>query len=403
MKILVLNCGSSSVKYQLFDMEEEKVLARGLVERIGLARGVLTHRPAGKEKMVQESEIPDHQKAIRLVLDALIHPEFGVLKKFQEIDGIGHRAVHGGTLSSSLLVDEKTKEVIKELEVLAPLHNGPSLRGIEACEKILPGIPQVAVFDTAFHQSMPDYAYTYSLPYEICQKHKIRRYGFHGTSHKYVAQRAAALMKRPLEELKIITCHLGNGSSITAVKEGKSIDTSMGFTPLAGLTMGTRCGDIDPAIVTFLMMKEDYSPAEVDELLNRKSGVLGVSGLSSDFRDLEKAIDEGNDRARLAWDVFVYTVKKFIGAYAAALNGLDALVFTAGLGENSPRVRADICRDMDYLGLRIDPAKNEVHGQEKEISSPDSSVHVFVIPTNEELMIARDTRAIVDSLRLHSV
>ncbi|MEW8959938.1 MAG: acetate kinase, partial [Moorella sp. (in: firmicutes)] len=295
----------------------------------------------------------------------------------------------------AVLVNDSTKKAIAELEALAPLHNGPALRGIEACEAILPGTPQVTVFDTAFHQSIPDYAYTYSLPYELCKKYLIRRYGAHGTSHHYVALRAAELVGKPLNELKVITCHLGNGSSITAIKNGKSWDTSMGFTPLAGLTMGTRCGDIDPAIVTFLMEKEGLTPGEMDELMNRRSGVLGVSGLSSDFRDIEAAMDEGNERARLAWDIFVHTAKKYIGAYTAVLNGLDVLVFTAGLGENSPRAREAICRDMDYLGIKIDAAKNQVRGQEREITAPGAKVRTFVIPTNEELMIARETLALL--------
>lgn len=397
MKILVLNCGSSSVKYQLFDMEDESVLAKGLVERIGIDGSVLTHRPAGKEKLVRETEIPDHKVAIRLCLEALTDPHYGVIKDYSEIGAIGHRIVHGGTFPHSVLVDASTKKAISELEVLAPLHNGPALRGIEACEAILPGTPQVTAFDTAFHQGMPDYAYTYSLPYELCQKHLIRRYGAHGTSHQYVALRAAAIVGKPLEELKVITCHLGNGSSITAIKNAKSYDTSMGFTPLAGLTMGTRCGDIDPAIVPFLMEKEGYTPAEMDQVMNRRSGVLGVSGLSSDFRDIEAAMAEGNDRARLAWEVFVHSAKKYIGAYAALLNGLDILVFTAGLGENSIAAREAICRDMDYLGIKIDPEKNQVRGQEREITAAGARVRTFVIPTNEELMIARDTLSLVQS------
>lgn len=397
MKILVLNCGSSSVKYQLFNMEDESVLAKGLVERIGIDGSVLTHRPAGKDKMVRETEIPDHKVAIGLCLEALTDPHYGVIKDYGEIGAIGHRIVHGGTFPHSVLVDASTKEAIGELEALAPLHNGAALRGIEACEAILPGTPQVTAFDTAFHQGMPDSAYTYSLPYELCQKHLIRRYGAHGTSHQYVALRAAALVGKPLEELKVITCHLGNGSSITAIKNAKSYDTSMGFTPLAGLTMGSRCGDIDPAIVPFLMEKEGYTPAEMDRVMNRQSGVLGVSGISSDFRDIEAAMAEGNDRARLAWEVFVHSAKKYIGAYVALLNGLDVLVFTAGLGENSIAAREAICRDMDYLGIRIDREKNQIRGQEREITAPGARVRTFVIPTNEELMIARDTMALVQA------
>ncbi|WP_258361088.1 acetate/propionate family kinase [Moorella sulfitireducens] len=395
MKILILNCGSSSVKYQLFDMTNETVLARGLVERIGLSGSVLTHRPAGKDKVVREAEIGDHKVAVRLCLEALTDGEYGVIKDYGEIGAVGHRIVHGGEFCDSVLITRETKAIIGDLVKLAPLHNGPGLLGIEACEGILPSTPQVAVFDTAFHQTMPPYAYTYSLPYDLCRRHHIRRYGFHGTSHKYVALRAAGLAGRPLAELKVITCHLGNGSSITAIKNGKSLDTSMGFTPLAGLTMGTRCGDIDPAIVTFLMEKEGLTPADMDQLMNRRSGVLGVSGVSSDFRDIEDAMAGGNERARLAWDIFVYAVKKYIGAYTAALNGLDVLVFTAGLGENSPAVREAICRDMDYLGIKVDAVKNQVRGQEKDISAAGSRVRIFVIPTNEELMIARETLAVV--------
>ncbi|MGB9662777.1 MAG: acetate/propionate family kinase [Moorellaceae bacterium] len=395
MKILVLNCGSSSVKYQFFDMAQEKSLARGLLERIGLQKPVLTHRPAGKDKLVREVEAPDHEAAIRHCLEALTDQEYGVIRDFGEIEGVGHRVAHGGTFPGSVLIDAESKARIAELVELAPLHNTPALRGISACENLLPGVPQVACFDTSFHQTMPDYAYTYALPYELGAKYQIRRYGFHGTSHKYVARRAAQLLGRPYEELKIITCHLGNGSSITAIKNGRSLENSMGFTPLAGLPMGTRCGDIDPAIITFLMEKEGYDPETMEEILNRRSGVWGVSGVSSDFRDLEEAIDRGHARARLAWDIFVHSVRKYIGAYTAVLGGLDVLVFTAGLGENSPRVREAICRDFEYLGLRIDPEKNRVRGEERDISAEGARVKTLVIPTDEELMIARDTQAII--------
>lgn len=395
MKILVLNCGSSSVKYQFFDMAQEKSLARGLLERIGLQKPVLTHRPAGKDKLVREVEAPDHEAAIRHCLEALTDQEYGVIRDFGEIEGVGHRVAHGGTFPGSVLIDAESKARIAELVELAPLHNTPALRGISACENLLPGVPQVACFDTSFHQTMPDYAYTYALPYELGAKYQIRRYGFHGTSHKYVARRAAQLLGRPYEELKIITCHLGNGSSITAIKNGRSLENSMGFTPLAGLPMGTRCGDIDPAIITFLMEKEGYDPGTMEEILNRRSGVWGVSGVSSDFRDLEEAIDKGHARARLAWDIFVHSVRKYIGAYTAVLGGLDVLVFTAGLGENSPRVREAICRDFEYLGLRIDPEKNRVRGEERDISAEGARVKTLVIPTDEELMIARDTQAII--------
>jgi len=378
-------------------MVDEAVLAKGLVERIGIPGSSLSHNPSGKDKFKKEVEVSNHKDAVRLCLEALTHPQHGVIKSFKEIEAIGHRIVHGGTFPESVLINPLTKKAIADLEVLAPLHNGPALKGIDACEYILPGIPQVAAFDTAFHQSIPDYAYTYSLPYELCRKHLIRRYGAHGTSHKYVALRAASLINKPVKDLKIITCHLGNGSSITAIKEGKSVDTSMGFTPLAGLTMGTRCGDIDPAIVTFLMDKEGFTPQEMDDLMNRKSGVLGISGISNDFRDIEDAMASGNERARLAWNTFIYSAKKYIGTYTAILNGLDILVFTAGLGENSTAAREDICHGLDFLGIKIDLEKNRAPAKEKEISAANSRVKIFVIPTNEELMIARDTQALVQS------
>lgn len=396
MKILVLNCGSSSVKYQLFNMEQETVLAKGLVERIGLEQAVLNHQPQGKEKMVFQENIPDHSTAIKMVLDALVSPQHGVLQSIDEIQAVGHRTVHGGSeFAQSVLIDEKTMATLKKLYDLAPLHNPPAVKGIEACQKILPKVPQVAVFDTAFHQTMPTCAYLYSLPYELYEKYGIRRYGFHGTSHKYVAHRGAEFIGRPLTELKTITCHLGNGASITAIQQGKSVDTSMGFTPLEGLTMGTRCGDIDPAIVTFLMEKEKLDSDGLNELMNKKSGVLGISGVSSDFRDLEQAAAQGHKRAQLALDKFAYEVKKYIGAYAAVLGGLDMLVFTAGLGENSPEMREAVLSGLEYLGIAIDPHKNKVRGREAEISTPTSKVKVLVIPTNEELMIARDTKEIV--------
>lgn len=397
MKVLVLNCGSSSLKYQLINMEDESVLAKGLVERIGLGGAVLTHRPSHKEKKVIMNEIPDHSVAIQMVLDALVDPEHGVIKSMQEINAVGHRVAQGGSLfPHSTLIDAKTKEGIKSLFNIAPLHNPPAYLGIEAAEKVLPGVPMVAVFDTSFHQTMPPEAYMYSLPYELYEKYGLRKYGFHGTSHKYVAQRAAQIIGKPLEELKVITCHLGNGASITAINGGKSVDTSMGFTPLEGLTMGTRCGDLDPAIVTFLEEQEGLSFTEVNELLNKKSGVLGISGVSSDFRDIEEAAKQGNKRAQLALDVFVHDVKKYIGSYAAILNGLDVLVFTAGLGENSIEMREKICENMDFLGIKIDPEKNKVRGVEAEVQAVDSRARILVIPTNEELVIARDTLEIVN-------
>lgn len=400
MKILVLNCGSSSVKYQLFDMREESVLARGLVERIGIPGSILTHRPAGKDPHVIEQDIPDHRVGIKMVFDALTGPGYGVVERVDDIEAIGHRVAHGGSVfDRSTLVDAASKEAIRRLIELAPLHNPANLLGIEACEEMIPGIRQVAVFDTAFHQTIPQYSYMYSLPYKYYEKYGIRKYGFHGTSHKYVAYRAAAMLGRPLEELKVITCHLGNGASITAIQGGRSIDTSMGFTPLEGLTMGTRCGDLDPAIVTFLIEKEGMSALEVNAILNKQSGVLGLSGLSSDFRDLEKAASEGHERARLAIEVFVQDVKKYIGAYAAELNGVDALVFTAGLGENSPPIREAVCQGLDYLQMWIDPHKNQVRGKEADVSAEGSRGRILVVPTNEELMIARDTREIVGGLR----
>ncbi len=397
MKILVLNCGSSSLKYQLFDMLKEKVLAKGLVERIGIPGSMLTHT-VEKDKFVLKTEVPDHRVAVRLSLEALSDTRHGVIDNYEEIGAIGHRIVHGGSFPHSVLVDNSSKKAISELETLAPLHNGPALRGIAACEDILPSTPQVGAFDTAFHQSIPDYAHTYSLPYELCKKHFIRRYGAHGTSHQYVALRAAEIIDKPLEELKLITCHLGNGCSITAIKEGRSFDTSMGFTPLAGLPMGTRCGDIDPAIIPFLMEKEGFNPGEIEHLMNRQSGILGVSGISSDFRDVEDAMAAGHERAQLAWDIFIHAAQKYIGAYVATLNGLDALIFTAGLGENSGPAREAICNNLDYLGIKIDTEENQVRGVEKEVTAAASRVRIFIIPTNEELMIARDTMAIVQSL-----
>lgn len=399
MKVLVLNCGSSSVKYQLINMDDESVLAKGLVERIGLSGAVLTHRPSHKEKKVIMGEIPNHTVAIQMVMDALVHPEYGVISSMKEINAVGHRVVHGGSIfPQSTLIDAKAKEEIKSLFNIAPLHNPPAYVGIEAAEKVLPGVPMVAVFDTSFHQTMPPEAYLYSLPYELYEKYGIRKYGFHGISHKYVSQRAAEIIGRPLEELKMITCHLGNGASITAIDGGKSIDTSMGFTPLEGLTMGTRCGNLDPAIVTFLEEQEGLSFREVNELLNKKSGVLGISGVSSDFRDIEEAAKQGNKRAQLALDVFAHDVKKYIGSYAAILNGLDVLVFTAGLGENSIEMREKICQKLDFLGIKLDPEKNRVRGEEAEVQAADSRVRILVIPTNEELLIARDTAEIVSRM-----
>lgn len=392
MKILVVNCGSSSLKYQLIDMTTKDTVGIGLVERIGLEGAVLTHRTASGEKEVITTEIPNHTVAIELVLKALVSPTYGAVKDLKEISAIGHRVVHGGeNFAKSAIIDDAVMQAIQDCIELAPLHNPPNIAGIEACQKLMPGIPQVAVFDTAFHQTMPDYAYLYGLTYELYEKYKIRRYGFHGTSHKYVSQRAAALLGKPAEELKIITCHLGNGSSITAIKGGKSIETSMGFTPLQGLLMGTRSGDLDPAIVTYIMRKENLNPDQIDNFLNKKCGVLGVSGVSSDFRDIGNAADEGNYRAKLALEIFAYQARKYIGSYAAALNGVDAIIFTAGIGENSSSIRAAICENMSYLGVNIDPEKNKVRGVEADVSETNASCRVLVIPTNEELTIALDT------------
>ncbi len=396
MKILVLNAGSSSVKYQLIETEGKEVLAKGVVERIGLSGAVLTHQARNKREIKLTGEILDHKVAIEYVLSILLSPNHGVLKDKREIDAVGHRVVHGGeAFSDSVLI---TDEVIQELTRcidFAPLHNPPNLKGIAAAKALLPGVPQVGVFDTAFHQTMPDYAYIYGIPYVLYKRHGIRRYGFHGTSHRYVSKRTAEILEKPIEELKIITCHLGNGSSLAAVKYGKSIDTSMGFTPLEGMLMGTRCGDMDPAIVLHVMAKEELTPSEMNTMLNKHSGVLGVSGLSSDMREIEENY-QTNNRARLALDIFVYRIKKYIGAYAAAMNGVDAITFTAGIGENSDMVREMVCRDMEFLGIKLNREKNkQVHREEAIISQDDSRVKVLVVPTNEELVIAMDTATIV--------
>lgn len=399
MKVLVINAGSSSLKYQLYDMADQSVLAKGLVERIGIEGSVLTHRPEGKDKHVVMTPMPDHKVAISLVLEALVDPVVGVIKNINEINAVGHRIVHGGEkYSKSVLLDDALMEELKEVSKLAPLHNPPALIGIRACQELMPNIPMTAVFDTSFHQTMEPKAYMYGLPYELYETDKIRRYGFHGTSHKYVAYRAAEMLNRNVEDMKIVTCHLGNGSSITAVKHGKAIDTSMGFTPLAGLMMGTRTGDIDPAIITYLMAEKGWDCKAVDNLLNKKSGVLGISGVSSDFRDLEKAAGEGNKRAQLALDMFYYRVKKYIGAYAAAMGGIDAIVFTAGLGENSPEAREEILKGLDFFGFEVDLEKDNVRGKETIFSTDSSRVKLMVIPTNEELMIALDTKELVQEL-----
>lgn len=400
MKVLVINCGSSSLKYQLFNMEDESVLAKGLVERIGLDGSALIHTGTAGKKVKIEKNLRDHKQAIQIVLDALTDSQHGVLTSFQDIDAIGHRVVHGGeAFSGSVKIDAEVMAALNRNIDLAPLHNPPNIMGIEACTEILPHVIQAGVFDTAFHQTMPPHAFIYGLPYGMYENHGVRRYGFHGTSHKYVAQRAAELCRRPLEDLKIITCHLGNGASITAVEKGKSIDTSMGFTPLEGLLMGTRSGDIDPALPFFLMKKLSMTHTQVNDLLNKESGVLGISGVSSDFRDLEEAAKAGNVRAELALKSFEYRVIKYIGAYAAAMNGVDVLVFTAGLGENSASTREAICANLSFLGVEIDREKNNVRGQEVDVSTESSKVRVMLVPTNEELMIARDTKTIVSSTK----
>ncbi len=392
VKIFVVNCGSSSIKYQLINMENETALAKGMVERIGMEGSLLKHTPAGKYTVDLPGDIPDHATGIKLILQALVNPEYGVITDMADIDAVGHRVVHGGErFADSVLI---TQDVLKGIEAcaeIAPLHNPPNLYGINACMEIMPTTPQVAVFDTAFHQTLPKIAYLYGLPYEMYVKYGLRRYGFHGTSHKYVAQVAASMMQEHMTDLRIITCHLGNGASITAIKYGKSVDTSMGYTPLEGLIMGTRSGEIDPAIIPFLMEKENMTGPQIDDYLNRRSGILGISGLSSDFRDLESAANRGDERSQLAIDLFAYKVKKYIGGYVAAMGGVDAIVFTAGLGENSPFMRDKICNGLEYLGTRIDPERNKVRGKAQEISVKRASVKIFVIPTNEELVIARDT------------
>ena len=376
MKVLVLNCGSSSLKYQLVDMDNEAVLCKGLVERIGIEGSILK----------------DHKDAIGHVLSAVADSKVGAVKEMSEIDAVGHRIVHGGEkFASSAVLTDEVVAAIKDCSDLAPLHNPANLMGVEACKAILPDVPMVAVFDTAFHQTMPKKSFMYGLPHELYTKHGVRRYGFHGTSHLYVSQKAAEMLGKKPEEVKIITCHLGNGASITAVDGGKSVDTSMGLTPLEGLIMGTRCGDIDPAIIPFVMKKEGLDADGVDKLMNKESGVYGMTGISSDFRDIEDAAAEGNELAINALDAYAQRVKKYIGAYAAEMNGVDAIVFTAGLGENGISMREKICADMDFMGIKLDAEKNNVRGKDRVISADDSKVKVLLIPTNEELMIARDT------------
>ena len=395
MKVLVINCGSSSLKYQLIDAQTEKALAVGLCERIGID-GRLNHTPAGGEKVVINKDMPDHEVAVQMVLDELTDEKYGVISDLKEIDAIGHRVVHGGEkFASSVVINDEVMATIEECNPLAPLHNPANLIGIRACQAIMPGVPNVAVFDTAFHQTMEPTAFMYGLPYECYEKYKVRRYGFHGTSHSFVSKRAIALAGLDPENSKVIVCHLGNGASVSAVKNGKSVDTSMGLTPLEGLVMGTRSGDIDPAIIEYLAHAMDKSLEEVMKILNKESGVYGLSGVSSDFRDLEKAADEGNKKAQLAQDVFGYRVAKYIGAYTAAMNGVDAIAFTAGLGENNGIMREYVCSFLGYLGVEIDKEKNSVRGEETIVSTPNSKVKVLVVPTNEELAIARETMELV--------
>ena len=395
MKILVINCGSSSLKYQLIDSETELVLAKGLCERIAVD-GSLTHTTTGKEKYTKELPMPDHNAAVRYVLEALTDETTGAISSLSEIDAVGHRIVHGGEkFAKSIVINEQVIDAIEECNDLAPLHNPANLIGIRACESNMPGVPMVAVFDTAFHQTMPSEAYTYGLPYEFYQKYKIRKYGFHGTSHSFVSKRTAELLGKDIKDTRIIVCHLGNGSSVTAVKGGESIDTTMGLTPLAGLPMGTRSGDIDPAIIGFIAEKEHISIDQVNTILNKQSGMLGLSGVSSDFRDLDAGVLEGNDRCALALRVFGYNVKKYIGSFAAAMGGVDAIAFTAGVGENNPNVRRTATEGLEYLGIELDETANQVRGEEKLISTASSAVKVYVVPTNEELAIARETAALL--------
>ena len=395
MNILVINCGSSSLKYQLINSETEGVLAKGLCERIGID-GMLTYQPEGGEKQKSEIAMPTHTEAINAVLAALTNEKSGVIKSLSEVGAVGHRVVHGGEkFTSSCLINDESMKAIEECNDLAPLHNPANLIGIRACQELMPGVPMVAVFDTAFHQTMPDVAYTYGIPYEYYEKYKVRRYGFHGTSHSYVSKRTAEIVGKPYDQMKIIVCHLGNGASISAVNCGKSVDTSMGLTPLEGLVMGTRSGDLDPAIIDFVGKKEGLSLDEMNEVLNKKSGMLGISGVSSDGRDLEAAAETGNKRAQLALDVFDYRVIKYIGAYAAAMNGVDEIAFTAGIGENNIKMRKDVCSSLTYLGVKLDEEKNNVRGEERIISADDSKVQVLLVPTNEELAIARETLALV--------
>lgn len=392
MKVLVINCGSSSLKYQLFDMSTETQLAKGLVERIGIEGSCLKHTKVGQDAVLTTTDIPNHKVAVELVLESLLNADCGVLKSLDELSAVGHRVVHAGEkFATSVMLNDEVMAALRECIPLAPLHNPANITGIEAITEALPDVPQVGVFDTAFHQTMPEKAYMYGVPYRYYEDYKVRRYGFHGTSHFYVANRCAEILGRPIEDLKIITCHLGNGSSITAVDGGKCVDTSMGFTPVAGVLMGTRCGDIDPSIVTFIANKEG-SIEKTDKILNKESGVDGVSGISSDLRDIEDGMANGNERAALTFDMLSYGISKYIGAYAAAMGGVDAVVFTAGIGENCKKIRMTITEKLGFLGINVDESKNDFRGEERIISPDGSPVTVMVVPTDEELVIARDTK-----------
>ncbi len=395
MKVLVVNAGSSSIKYQVFDMEDESVLAKGLVDRVGIPGTTLKHEPLSKDDVLIKQDLPDHTAGMKLVLEVLVNDEYGCIKSMDEIGAVGHRVVLGGEdFAASVVIDGQVKKVIRDCFDVAPLHNPPNLMGIEACQELMPNVPHVAVFDTAFHQTMIPANFMYALPYDVYEKFKVRRYGFHGTSHAYVSHRAAAMLGKPYEECKIITLHLGNGASMAAIKGGNVLDTSMGFTPLEGLVMGTRSGDIDPAIVFYLMEKLNMDAGEANNYFNKKSGLLGLSGVSNDLRDIQEAAEAGNERATLALDVYYNKVKGYIGNYFAKLNGCDCLVFTAGVGENGIEMRENICKDLDALGIKMDVEKNKVRGKEVDVAADDSKVRIFIIPTNEELVIARDTLAL---------
>lgn len=396
MKTLVINCGSSSLKYQLIDMSTEESMVQGLVERIGIEGSILTQKVEGKDKYIINTNIKDHKDAIKLVLEALVDSIHGVIKSMDEISAVGHRVVHGGEkYSDSVLIDDEVLKSIKDCIVLAPLHNPPNVIGIEACKELMPNTPMVAVFDTAFHQTMPKHAYICPVPYELYEKYGVRKYGFHGTSHMYVSQRLAEIVGKDISELKIVTCHLGQGSSICAVEGGKSVDTSMGLTPLAGIPMVTRSGDLDPSVVTFLMKKEGWTAEEAENMLNKKSGVQGISGLAPDFREIEAASYGDNERAEIAIEKFKYEIASYIAKYAVAMNGVDYIVFTGGVGENQINIRRGICEKLEFMGVKIDVEANNVRGEEKEISAPDSKVKVYLVPTNEELMIAKETARLI--------